>query len=50
MFSSGLGDIFENFHDLKRKGISDAKDNRIAGHKTEQMQLSRGLILKRSRG
>lgn len=31
-------DLFWTLHDLKRKGITDAKDNRIAGHKSEAMR------------
>ncbi len=38
MEEAGLGDIFWNLHDLKRKGISDAEDDRIGGHKTEAMR------------
>lgn len=34
----GLGHIFWTLHDLKRKGISDAKDKTIAGHKSEAMR------------
>ena len=32
MEKDGLGDVYFQLHDLKRKGISDAKDDRIAGH------------------
>lgn len=34
----GKGDVYWNLHALKRKGVSDAEDKRIAGHKTEAMQ------------
>lgn len=32
MEAAGLGEIYFWLHDLKRKGISDADDDRIAGH------------------
>jgi hypothetical protein len=34
----GLGHIYWNLHLLKAKGLSDAKNKRIAGHKSEAMQ------------
>lgn len=33
-----LDQVFWTLHDLKRKGMSDAQDDRIAGHKSEQMR------------
>jgi|GEM_PF-1377911 len=38
MESEGLGDIFWSLHKLKSKGVSDARDARIAGHKSEAMR------------
>lgn len=38
MDKAGKGDVFWTLHDLKRKGISDADDKRIAGHLTEAMR------------
>lgn len=37
MVAAGLGDVCWNLHDLKRKGISDAKDRKIGGHKSEHI-------------
>lgn len=34
----GLADVYWRMHDLKRKGISDAKDKNISGHVTEAMK------------
>ncbi len=47
MYAAGLEKIFWTLHDLKRKGISDAKDNRIAGHKTEAMRERYSVILEK---
>jgi len=33
MFDAGLGEIFWTLDDLKRKGISDATNKKIGGHK-----------------
>jgi len=33
-------DLFWRLHDLKRKGISDAADNRIAGHKSDAIRAA----------
>jgi integrase len=30
--------LFWNMHDLKRKGVTDAKDNRIAGHRSDRVR------------
>lgn len=38
MHETGLDSISWNLHDLKRKGITDAEDARIGGHKSEQMR------------
>ena len=38
MVKKGLGEIYWTIHDLKRKGISDAKDKGIGGHKSESMK------------
>lgn len=38
MHEAGLDSISWDLHDLKRKGISDAEDARIGGHKSEQMR------------
>ena len=38
MDAKGLGEIYWSLHKLKSKAISDALDNRIAGHKTEAMR------------
>lgn len=38
MVAAGVGDIFWTLDDLKRKGISDAKNKNIGGHKTAEMQ------------
>lgn len=38
MIERGLRDVYWTAHDLKRKGISDAKDKGIGGHKSEQMK------------
>lgn len=38
MIEAGLGDIFWTLHDLKRKGMTDAKNKNIGGHKTQAMK------------
>ena len=38
MRECGKSDICWNLHDLKRKGISDAKDSRIGGHKSDHIR------------
>ena len=38
MIVQGLGKIYWTIHDLKRKGISDAKDKGIGGHRSESMK------------
>ncbi len=38
MKDKGLEHVFWTLHRLKAKGISDAEDDRIAGHKSEQMR------------
>ena len=38
MNDMGLDKIYWTIHDLKRKGISDAKDKGIGGHKSESMK------------
>lgn len=38
MTKSGLGHVYWTLHDLKRKGISDATNKNIGGHKTIEMQ------------
>jgi integrase len=47
MTKAGLNDTYWTLHDLKRKGISDAKDDRIGGHKTEEMRQRYKVILDR---
>lgn len=38
MINRGLEKLYFTWHDLKRRGISNAKDNKIAGHKSESMR------------
>ena len=38
MAKQGLADVYWNLHKLKSKGVSDAQDDRIAGHKSESMR------------
>lgn len=38
MIQDGYGDIFWTMHDLKHKGITDAKDKAVGGHATEEMK------------
>jgi hypothetical protein len=38
MESEGMGDVYWSLHKLKSKGVSDARDDRIAGHKSEAMR------------
>ena len=38
MESEGLGDVYWSLHKLKSKGVSDARDDRIAGHRSEAMR------------
>lgn len=38
MAAAGMGKVYWSLHDLKRKGISDAKNKNIGGHKTVEMQ------------
>jgi integrase len=45
MLADNLGHVYWTVHDLKRKGISDAKDDRIAGHRTEEMRQRYNLKL-----
>jgi hypothetical protein len=37
MKEAGLGDIYWTLHDLKHKGITDAKDKNIRGHRDPAM-------------
>ncbi len=38
MVIKGHGDIYWSMHLLKSKGVSDAEDKNIEGHKSEQMK------------
>ncbi|MEZ5534430.1 MAG: hypothetical protein R3F02_02285 [Thiolinea sp.] len=38
MADRGLEDVYWNLHLLKSKGVSDSKDKRIAGHRSEAMR------------
>lgn len=38
MRAEGLGDVFWTLHRLKAKGVSDADNDKIAGHRTEAMR------------
>ncbi len=38
MEKDGLGHVYRALHDLKRKGINDAEDTDIAGHRSEAMK------------
>jgi len=38
MIEEGHGRVFWTLHDLKRKVITDVKDDRIAGHRSEKMR------------
>ena len=40
MQKAGLGDVYFMLHDLKRKGISDSKDDRIAGHVSDSIRAN----------
>jgi integrase len=40
MEAAGLGSIYFWLHDLKRKGISDAADDRIAGHISDKVRAN----------
>lgn len=40
MENAGLGDVYFWLHDLKRKGVTDAKDDRIAGHVSDQIRAN----------
>ncbi|WP_319548105.1 hypothetical protein [Desulfogranum marinum] len=47
MFAAGLQDVYWDLHDLKRKGLSDAEDDRIAGHKSEAMRNRYKVIVEK---
>ena len=47
MKKAGLQDVYWTIHDLKRKGISDASDVNIGGHKTEEMRQRYRVVLDR---
>ncbi len=38
MDEAGVDHKFWTLHDLKKKGVSDAEDKKIGGHKTEKMR------------
>ncbi len=38
MAAEGVEHSFWNYHDLKRKGISDAVDKNIGGHRSQQIR------------
>ncbi len=40
MEKNGLGHVYFITHDLKRKGISDAEDDKIAGHKSDHIRAN----------
>lgn len=47
MFEESLDHVFWTLHDLKRKGVSDADSNRIAGHRTDKMRERYNVILEK---
>ena len=46
MHKQGLGEIYFQLHDLKRKGISDAEDDRIAGHVSDTIRANYNVKLR----
>lgn len=38
MRECGKSDIYWDLHDLKRKGVSDAKDSKIGGHESDHIR------------
>ena len=47
MEERGLGEVCWITHDLKRKGLSEAEDEGITGHRSEQMRDRYRVLPKR---
>ncbi|MFT5701611.1 MAG: hypothetical protein ACI8ZB_004506 [Desulforhopalus sp.] len=45
MIQAGLGSVYWMLRDLKRKGISDAKNKNIGGHKTLEIQQRYNTVI-----
>jgi len=45
MVADGHGDIFWTLHDLKRKGISDAENKNIGGHRSREMEQRYNTVI-----